>query len=93
MRERATILAVYDFAREADVHPAVIAGRVRHDQGNYRLLSQLVGSGEVRKQFASLNLFGKRALMQDAGTAASYWPSSTLASAIGHYSEGWYRDG
>ena len=51
VRERATILAVYDFAREADVHPAVIAGRVRHVRGNYRLLSQLVGSGEVRKQF------------------------------------------
>ena len=51
VRERATILAVYDFARAVDVHPAVIAGRVRHDQGNYRLLSQLVGSGEVRRQF------------------------------------------
>ena len=51
VRERATILAVYDFARAADVHPAVVAGRVRHDRGNYRLLSQLVGSGEVRRQF------------------------------------------
>ncbi len=51
VRERATILAVYGFARAVDVHPAVIAGRVRHDQGNYRLLSQLVGSGEVRRQF------------------------------------------
>ncbi len=51
VRERATILAVYDFAREVGVHPAVIAGRIRHDQGNYRLLSQLVGSGQVRRQF------------------------------------------
>ena len=51
VRERATILAVYDFAREVDVHPAVIAGRVRHERGNYRLLSQLVGSGKVRRQF------------------------------------------
>ena len=51
VRERATILAVYDFAREADVHPAVIAGRVRHERGNYRLLSQLVGSDKVRRQF------------------------------------------
>ena len=51
VRERATILAVYDFAREVGVHPAVIAGRVRHDRGNYRLLSQLVGSGKVRRQF------------------------------------------
>ena len=51
VREGATILAVYGLAREAGVHPAVIAGRVRHERGNYRLLSQLVGSGEVRKQF------------------------------------------
>ncbi len=51
VRKRATILAVYAFARQADVHPAVIAGRIRHERGNYRLLSQLVGSGEVRRQF------------------------------------------
>ena len=51
VRKKATILAVYDLAREADVHPAVIAGRVRHERGNYRLLSQLVGSGKVRMQF------------------------------------------
>ena len=51
VRDRATVLAVYDLAREAGVHPAVIAGRVRHEQGNYRLLSQLVGSGKVRRQF------------------------------------------
>ena len=51
VRARATILAVYDFAREVGVHPAVVAGRVRHDRGNYRLLSQLVGSGKVRRQF------------------------------------------
>ncbi len=51
VRDRATVLAVYDLAREAGVHPAVIAGRVRHERGNYRLLSQLVGSGKVRRQF------------------------------------------
>lgn len=51
VRERATVLAVYDLAQEVGVHPAVIAGRVRHERGNYRLLSQLVGSGKVRRQF------------------------------------------
>ena len=51
VRERATVLAVYGLAREAGVHPAVIAGRVRHERGNFRLLSQLVGSGKVRRQF------------------------------------------
>ena len=49
--DRATVLAVYDPPLEAGVHPAVIAGRVRHERGNYRLLSQLVGSGMVRRQF------------------------------------------
>ena len=51
IRGRATVLAVYDLAQEVRVHPAVIAGRVRHERGNYRLLSQLVGSGKVRRQF------------------------------------------
>ena len=51
VRERATVLAVYDLAQEVGVHPAVIAGRVRHEKGNYRLLSQLVGSGKIRRQF------------------------------------------
>ena len=52
LRDGATVLAVIDLAQEVGVHPAVIAGRVRHDRGNYRLLSQLVGSGKVRRQFA-----------------------------------------
>ncbi|MXX26999.1 MAG: ImmA/IrrE family metallo-endopeptidase [Caldilineaceae bacterium SB0668_bin_21] len=51
VRQRATILAAYTFARQINVHPAIIAGRIRHDRANYRLLSQLVGSGQVRRQF------------------------------------------
>ena len=44
-------MEVLELAQKYEVHPAVIAGRVRYDQRNYRLLSQFVGSGEVRKQF------------------------------------------
>ena len=44
-------MAVLQMAWEARVHPAVIAGRVRYETGNYRLLSQFVGTGEVRRQF------------------------------------------
>ena len=33
------------------VHSAIIAGRVRYERRNYRLLSQFVGSGEIRRQF------------------------------------------
>ena len=46
-----TSMAVVDLAWQAGVHPAIVAGRVRHEQGNYRLLSQFVGTGEVRRQF------------------------------------------
>ena len=44
-------MEVMELAQKFEVHPAVIAGRVRYEQRNYRLLSQFVGSGEVRKQF------------------------------------------
>jgi HTH-type transcriptional regulator/antitoxin HigA len=39
---------VLSLARKADVHPAIVAGRIRHDMHNYRLLSQFVGTNEVR---------------------------------------------
>jgi HTH-type transcriptional regulator/antitoxin HigA len=46
-----TAMAVVDLAWQSGVHPAIVAGRVRHEQRNYRLLSQFVGTGEVRRQF------------------------------------------
>ncbi len=49
--DSASPMAVIDLAAEAGVHPAIVAGRVRHHRGNYRLLSQFVGTGEVRKHF------------------------------------------
>ena len=48
----ASTMEVIALAAEAGVHPAVVAGRVRHEHGNYRLLSQFVGTGGVRRQFA-----------------------------------------
>ena len=41
---------VLHFASEVGVHPAVVAGRVRFERNNYRLLSQFVGSGEVGQE-------------------------------------------
>ena len=46
-----SVMTVISLGREAGVHPAVVAGRVRHEAGNYRLLSQFVGSGQVRRHF------------------------------------------
>lgn len=43
--------AVLTDAKRFGVAPAVIAGRVRRDAGDYTLLRTLVGSGEVRRQF------------------------------------------
>ncbi|MEI6065413.1 MAG: ImmA/IrrE family metallo-endopeptidase, partial [Pseudanabaena sp. ELA748] len=38
-------------AREVGINPAIIAGRIRKETGNYRLLTNYVGHGEVRKLF------------------------------------------
>lgn len=43
-------LAVMELAQRLGIHPAIVAGRVRHETRNYRLLSHFVGTGEVRRQ-------------------------------------------
>jgi HTH-type transcriptional regulator / antitoxin HigA len=47
--------AVMELAQQLRIHPAIVAGRVRRETGNYRLLSQFVGSGEVRPLFIKEN--------------------------------------
>ena len=51
VRDWPTTMAVMNLANALQVHPAIHAGRVRHERKNYRLLSQFVGTGEVRRQF------------------------------------------
>jgi HTH-type transcriptional regulator/antitoxin HigA len=48
---RVTAAKVYTLAEKLKVHPAIIAGRVRFERNNYRLLSRHVGSKQVRKHF------------------------------------------
>lgn len=36
-------------SRELKIHPAIIAGRIRWEQGNYQLFTDLIGHGEVRR--------------------------------------------
>jgi HTH-type transcriptional regulator / antitoxin HigA len=43
-------LAVMELAQRLQINPAIVAGRVRHETRNYRLLSHFVGTGEVRRQ-------------------------------------------
>jgi HTH-type transcriptional regulator / antitoxin HigA len=49
VKENATPTAVVELAHELGIHPAIVAGRVRKELHNYRLLTHHVGSGEVRK--------------------------------------------
>ena len=50
VRRNPSPMAVINLAKALQVHPAIIAGRVRHEQKNYRMLSHFVGTGEVRRQ-------------------------------------------
>ena len=49
--ESSTSVDVIEFANEIGVHPAIVAGRIRYETGNYRRLSQMVGSKKVRQLF------------------------------------------
>jgi HTH-type transcriptional regulator/antitoxin HigA len=50
-RRNPTPMAVVTLSRALQVHPAIVAGKIRHEQKNYRLLSHFVGTGAVRHQF------------------------------------------
>lgn len=52
-RETPTPSAVLRLAKTLNVAPAVVAGKIRHDRKNYRMLSHFVGSGEVRRLLAT----------------------------------------
>jgi HTH-type transcriptional regulator/antitoxin HigA len=47
--------AVHELALQFKIHPAIIAGRIRHDARNFYILSQMLGTGKVRKLFPDIN--------------------------------------
>ncbi len=51
VKDNPTPLAVMELAQRLGIHPAIIAGRVRYETRNFRLLSHFVGTGTLRKQF------------------------------------------
>ncbi|MCY4096299.1 MAG: transcriptional regulator [Gammaproteobacteria bacterium] len=51
VKDHPTSMAVMNLASELEIHPAIVAGQVRYKQQNYRLLSQFVGTGEIRRSF------------------------------------------
>jgi HTH-type transcriptional regulator / antitoxin HigA len=46
--------AVEDLATELRIHPAIVAGRIRHEHKSYRKLNNLVGYGQVRRLFPNV---------------------------------------
>ena len=50
VKDKPSPLAVMALAQRLDIHPAIVAGRVRYATGNFRLLSHFVGTGAVRQQ-------------------------------------------
>jgi HTH-type transcriptional regulator/antitoxin HigA len=47
--------AAESLAKKLRIHPAIVAGRIRHEFGSYRVLNQLVGHREVRKLFTDVS--------------------------------------
>jgi HTH-type transcriptional regulator / antitoxin HigA len=53
VKENPSPLAVIELAQQLEIHPAIVAGRVRHETRNFRLLSHFVGTGLVRRLLAN----------------------------------------
>jgi len=49
--EKLDVDGLCGFARRARVHPAIVAGRVRHDTGNWRKFARLVAQDGVKCYF------------------------------------------
>lgn len=43
---------VVALAQKLGIHPAIVAGRIRHETQNFRLLAKLLGHGQVGRHFA-----------------------------------------
>ena len=48
-RQNPSYQNVLELAGKAGVHPSVVAGRIRYEENNYRLLTKLVGAREVKR--------------------------------------------
>jgi HTH-type transcriptional regulator/antitoxin HigA len=46
--------SIEDLAKELNIHPAIVAGKIRREAKNYIILNDMVGQGEVRKLFAHI---------------------------------------
>lgn len=53
VKSKMSTTSIYDLAGELKIHPAIIAGRIRFEANNYRLLSKHVGNKKIRKHFSA----------------------------------------
>jgi HTH-type transcriptional regulator/antitoxin HigA len=51
VKDSPTYENVIELANKLRIHPAIVAGRVRHETGNWRILGNLLGKGLVSKNF------------------------------------------
>lgn len=51
VRQKATVSNLIAMSEKLKIHPAIIAGRIRFENKNCKLLSKYVGNREVRKHF------------------------------------------
>ncbi len=51
MSHRTSAMSVCALAAQLSISPAIVAGRYRFETRNYRIFSNLVGNGEVRRLF------------------------------------------
>ncbi|MEN6522855.1 MAG: XRE family transcriptional regulator [Anaerolineaceae bacterium] len=50
-----SVESINGFAQKLGVNPAIIAGRIRHDENNYTILNDSIGQGKVRNQFPEIS--------------------------------------
>lgn len=55
VRLQPSIASIKDFAEEIEVHPAIVAGRVRFESSNFSKYTGLLGQGAIRKQFPDVS--------------------------------------
>jgi HTH-type transcriptional regulator/antitoxin HigA len=51
LHDRLTARDICSYAASKAVHPAIVAGRVRHERKDFRTFTQLIGRGKVRGMF------------------------------------------
>ena len=47
--------AAQHLAKKLRIHPAIVVGRMRHESGSYKILSQMIGQGKVRRCFPEIS--------------------------------------